>query len=69
MKETFRDEKVTYTIEVEGRVVLVENVPARVCVETGEKFFSPDTVEHLQKLVWGTAKPKRIMEMPVYEYA
>ena len=32
---------VTYHIEVAGKLVLVENVPARVNVETGERFIRP----------------------------
>jgi len=47
VKETFREEKVTYTVEVDGRIVVVRNVPARICVETGEKLFSLETVERL----------------------
>ena len=47
------------TLEVEGRLVVVENVPARVCQETGEQLFAPDTVEHVYQLVWGQAPPKR----------
>ena len=39
------------TIELDGRLLLVENVPARVNVETGEKHFSPETVERLQQAV------------------
>ena len=39
--ETLTEQTVTYHIEIEGRVVLVENVPARVNVETGERHFSP----------------------------
>ena len=35
-KETFVPEKVTYTIEVEGQLTVIENVPARVSLETGE---------------------------------
>ena len=69
MNETFRDEKVTYSLEVQGRLVLVENVPARVCVETGERLFAPGTVERLQSLIWGDAQPKRTIETPVYEFA
>ena len=69
MTETFTDELVTYTLEVEGRLVVVENVPARVCQETGEQLFAPDTVEHVYQLVLGQAPPKRIVQTPVYEYA
>jgi len=69
MNETFTDEFVTYTFEVEGRFVAVENVPARVCRETGERLFTPDTVEHVYQLVWANnLPPKRIVQTPVYEY-
>ncbi|MHB0875656.1 MAG: YgiT-type zinc finger protein [Anaerolineae bacterium] len=68
-QETFVEQKVAYTLDVDGRFVIVENVPARVCVETGERFFAPDTVERLQQLLWGQAKPTRTVETPVYEFA
>jgi len=38
--ETFVSEKVSYTIEVDGKLIVVEHVPARVCLETGEQLFS-----------------------------
>jgi hypothetical protein len=49
--------------------MVVENVPARVCVETGEQLFSPETVERLQQMVWEQRKPARVIEVPVYEFA
>lgn len=61
--------EVTYTIEYQGKFYLVEHVPASVCVETGEKYFSPETVEHLQALIAGGQKPARVIETPVFEYA
>jgi YgiT-type zinc finger domain-containing protein len=67
-KETFIEQKVTYTIEVEGNFVIVENVPAKVCLETGEQLFSPETVEQLQNAVWGQMKPVRIIQIPVFEF-
>ena len=69
MKETFVEKKVTYTLEVDGRFVIVENVPARVCVETGERFFSPEVVEQLQKIIWEDRNPVRTIETPVFEFA
>ncbi len=67
--ETMREAKVTYTLEMDGKFFIIENVPARVCEETGEQFFSPETVERLQKMVWGREKPKKTIETPVYEFA
>ncbi|MBA3354954.1 MAG: YgiT-type zinc finger protein [Pyrinomonadaceae bacterium] len=68
-KETMKEAKVTYTLEMDGKFVIIENVPARVCVETGEQFFSPETVERLQQTIWGREKPKKVVETPVYEFA
>ena len=60
--------KVTYTLEIDGKFFIIENVPARVCEETGEQFFSPETVERLQQTVTGREKPKKTIETPVYEF-
>lgn len=66
--ETLVEQKVTYSIEVDGQLVIIEDVPARVNVETGEKHFSPETVERLQQAVWEQYRPVRTIETPVYEY-
>jgi YgiT-type zinc finger domain-containing protein len=62
------EQKVTYTLEMNGQFFLVENVPARVCVETGEQFFSPKTVERLQQMILGQEQPIRVIETPVFKY-
>ena len=66
--ETLVEKNVTYSIEVDGRFVIIEDVPARVNVETGERYFSPETVERLQQAVWEECQPVRIIETRVYEY-
>ena len=67
-KETFVPEKITYTIEVDGRLMIIEHVPARVSVETGEQLFSAETVERIQRLISSKQKPTRLMEVPVFEF-
>ncbi len=69
MKETMIETEVTYTLELGGKFYIVEHVPARVCQETGEQFFSPETVERIQSLIKDGKKPVRVIETPVYEYA
>jgi len=54
---------------IKGKFYLIENVPARICQETGEQYFSPETVEHLQRTIWEKKPPKKFIETPVYEYA
>ena len=51
MKETMIETEVTYTLELEGRFYIVRHVPARVCRETGEELFAPETVERIQALI------------------
>ena len=50
-EERLVERRVTYTLEHEGKSYIVHNVPARVNEETGEQFFSPTTVEQLQKVI------------------
>ncbi len=69
MHETMIDTTVNYTIEYQGQLYLIEQVPARVCQETGEEFFAPETVEHIQALICNNTPPLRIIETPVYRYA
>lgn len=69
MKETMIETEVTYTLVHGGKFYIVEHVPARVSQETGEQFFSPETVDHIQALIKGGKKPDRVVETPVYEYA
>lgn len=66
--EILVEKKVTYSIEVDRRFVIIEDVPARVNVETGERHFSPETVERLQQAVWEQHRPVRTIETS-YEYA
>ena len=49
--------EVTYFFEHGDKFYIIEHVPARVCRETGEQFFSLETVEHIQSLIKGGKKP------------
>jgi YgiT-type zinc finger domain-containing protein len=69
MRETMEETEVTYTLAYGGKFYIIEHVPARVCRETGEQFFSPEIVEHIQALIKGEKAPSRVIETPVYEYA
>jgi YgiT-type zinc finger domain-containing protein len=67
-QETFEEQTVTYVLEQQGKVLIIEHVPARVCTETGERLFAPATVERLQQIVWEQRTPTRIIETPVFEF-
>jgi hypothetical protein len=69
MEERLVEQKVTYTLLKEGKFYIIENVPARVDLETGEQFFSPQTVERLQYIIWEDRQPVRVIQTPVFEFA
>ena len=54
---------------MEDKIIIIENVPARVNVETGEQYFSPEVVEQLQQTMWAKKKPQRVIKTPVFEFA
>ena len=66
--KTYIEQSVTYSVEVNGKFYVIENVPARICVETGETFFAPETLDHLQEIILGDRQPIRFMETPVYAF-
>lgn len=68
-QEKLIEQKVTYTLFKDGQFYIIENVPARVDLETGEQYFSPKTVEQLQQIIKQHPKPSRIVQTPVYNFS
>ncbi len=58
---------IKYTQELDGKIYVVENVPAQVCSQCGEVYLSPDTVDVLQKII-NKGKAKEIINVPVYRF-
>jgi YgiT-type zinc finger domain-containing protein len=67
-QETFEEQTVTSVLEQQGQVLIIEHVPARVCRETVERLFAPETVERLHQIVWEQRTPTRIVATPVFEF-
>ena len=60
---------VTHPQEYEGRIIILENVPAEVCRQCGEVLIRPDVLEKMQQVVWSEATPRRTACIPVYDLA
>ena len=65
---TVTEGKVNFTVELDDKLMVVENVPAKVCGQCGERLFSPDTVAKLQKTAWRQNNPVRVIETPVFDF-
>ena len=67
--ESARDQIVSEVLEVEGRRVLVENIPAQVCSRCAEAVFSRETTERIRLLVHGEGRPSRTVPLEVFDLA
>ena len=55
--------------ERDDTMVLIENVPALVCTQCGERFYSPEVVEKIQQTAWLELEPKRTVAAEVHDFA
>ena len=62
-------EAVAEVFEIDGRRVLVDNIPVQVCSQCGEMSFSRETAEKGRQLVHGDAQPVGVVELEVFEFA
>ncbi len=64
-----RAELVSEVFTIDGRRVLVQHIPAKVCDRCGEPTFSRETTEKVRRLVHGEGHPIGTVPMDVYEMA
>jgi YgiT-type zinc finger domain-containing protein len=57
---------VTHVHTWEGKIFLFEDVPADVCQQCGEIYFSPDILEVMDKIVTSDMEPKTKVAVPVF---
>ena len=61
-----KSELFSEVFNLEGRRVLVENIPALVCEHCGEAAFSRETTEQIRQMVRGTGRPVKTVPMDVF---
>jgi YgiT-type zinc finger domain-containing protein len=59
--------RIDHVSKINGRFVEIKGVPCEVCEGCGEKYFEPETISHLQKIV--KHKAENYIKLPVYSYA
>lgn len=59
--------RVTRVQEVSGRWIVIENLPAFVCVQCGATFFTPEAHDLVLALARGEADPVRMEQIAVYD--
>ena len=59
---------VTFFYEHDDEYLFIQNVPAEVCLQCGEKTYSPEVTDDIINLVKQKMKAKRTIEVPVFDY-
>ena len=60
--------RIRYTYHWNGELFLFEDVPAGVCVQCGEAYFTAETMKVMEKIVLSKVSPRRTIRVPVYIY-
>lgn len=58
---------VTRIQEYEGRWYIIENLPALVCAQCGETYYTPEAHDRVIDLITGGAKPVRLETVAVLD--
>ncbi len=64
-----REEFVSEVFQIDGKPVLVENIPVQVCAHCGEEIFNRETVEKVRLIVHEQKKPIKSVQMDVFAFA
>lgn len=66
--DSFREKRVDRSFAVEGRPVLVEHIPAKICERCGEATFEAVVAEKIRQLVQESHTPGRTIQAEVIDF-
>lgn len=49
-----------------SRIILLQDVPAEVCEQCGEVYFSPEVLEMMDQITLRQATPKATLAVPIF---
>ena len=50
-KGDLEEKKVNYVVDLENTIIIIKDVPAKVCKKCGEKFYDDSTAKNIEKIV------------------
>ena len=56
-----RIDTISEVFEIDGRRVLMKNIPVRICAQCGEMSFDRETAEKVRLMIHGDAQPVGIV--------
>lgn len=61
--------KTSFVYEGDDEYLVIENVPAEICMKCGEKTYSPEVTDELLGFSKKRFEPVKTIEVPVFDYA
>ena len=65
--DTVKESTTTHVVNYKGCVIVVKNVPCEECEQCGEKFYTDEVAERLERMV--DAAKKLMQEISVIDYS
>lgn len=50
-KGILEEKKVNYMVDLENTIIIIKDVPAKVCAKCKEQYFNDETSENIEKIV------------------
>jgi len=66
---TTESQNVTFIYDEDGNYLFIEDVPAEVCLQCGEKTYLPEVTDDLIRIAKKRLRPNKMIEVPVFRYA
>lgn len=63
-KGVLEEKKITVDFRWGGKLIVIEEVPAKVCSECGEKYYSAEVSREMEKIATEENK-ERVIEVPL----
>jgi len=45
------EKNVNYVVDLENTIIIIKEVPAKVCTQCGERFYDDETAKNIEKIV------------------
>jgi len=62
------EKKLDLSRKVQGKYVLIENVPTGVCTQCGTHYYAANVLKTVEESIRGRRKAEREIVVPVYSY-
>ncbi|MDQ1266724.1 MAG: hypothetical protein QG635_1876 [Bacteroidota bacterium] len=63
----FFEDKVKKIFDIDGEIIVVDNIPAQICSKCFEESFTRDTLVHIQDIIY--EKPKKFIKAKSFDFA